>query len=77
MALKDYRDGTAYRKLDRECPCGRRLDTWDVRCSKAVGLLQDSQHICVVCLAEYYEVSVDYFVAYLKREFGMEPCLGS
>lgn len=61
--------------LDISCPvCGQRLNSWDVRCSKAVGYLK--YQVCEKCLCKEYDMEVSTFRFYMEDYFGMRPCMG-
>lgn len=63
------------RWLDITCPaCGRRLNSWDVRCSKALGYLK--YQICESCLCAEYDRDVESFRSTMETFFGMRPCRG-
>lgn len=73
----DFRvNDSKFRILDRNCSCGTQLNSWDIRCSRAVGRLKESYHLCVPCLAAEYDMRIDYFEAQLLEYFGMLPCRG-
>jgi predicted amidophosphoribosyltransferase len=60
--------------LDENChACGKQLNSWDARCSKALGY--QHKH-CEACIAKEYDVTTDELRATLEHHFGMVPCLG-
>ena len=61
--------------LDLNCPgCGEQLNSWDVRCSKALGYKK--YQVCETCITKEYDVDVDELRATMERVFGMQPCQG-
>ncbi len=63
------------RKLGIPCPlCGRELNSWDDRASRALGYL--SYQVCEDCLCKEYGKSQDEFRDILEDFFGMRPCAG-
>ena len=65
-----------FRLLDRYCPCETQLSTWSVRCCNAVGRKLEECHICLDCLAEEYDMTLEEFEEYLSNYFGLLPCRG-
>ena len=61
--------------LDAKCPrCGDAMNSWDVRCSKALGY--KTFQVCEKCLCKEYDVTVEEFRGLLEGHFGMRPCAG-
>ncbi len=61
--------------LGISCPiCSHKLNSWDVRCSKAVGYLK--YQICEKCLCREYDMEVPNFRSRMEDYFGMRPCRG-
>ena len=56
------------------CHCGSRLNSWDVKCSKALGYLK--YQVCEKCLCKEYDVTVEELRAEMEDYFGMRPCKG-
>ena len=60
--------------LDKYChACGEQLNSWDKRCSEALGY---HFHVCEKCIAAEYDQTADELRYMLKSHFGMLPCLG-
>jgi len=60
--------------LDEYCHvCGKQLNSWDSRCSKA---LKYKHLTCEKCIAEEYDMEVEAFRKRLENFFGMRPCVG-
>lgn len=60
--------------LDKQCNvCGRQLNSWDERCSKA---LKYHNLICESCIAKEYDMDVNVLRGRLENWFGMRPCMG-
>ena len=60
--------------LDEECNvCGRRLNSWDKRVSKALAYKEPN---CEKCIAEEYDMDVDALRARMERYFDIRPCMG-
>ena len=59
---------------DLFCPvCGGRVNSWDKRCSRALGY----KHIvCESCIAQEYEIDVEELRDTMKNHFGLIPCPG-
>lgn len=57
----------------QSCKCGQELNSWDLRCNKALGY---KHPICEKCIAEEYQISVDEVREHLEGFFGMLPCIG-
>lgn len=67
--------GKIGRWLDISCPrCGARLNTWDVRVSKALGYLK--YQVCEGCICKEYGQDVREFRDYMSAYLGMRPCIG-
>lgn len=61
--------------LEITCPqCDARLNTWDVRCSKALGY--QKYQVCEKCLCKEYGRTVEEFRGTMENYFGMRPCRG-
>lgn len=54
--------------------CGRELNSWDVRCAKAVGYLK--YQVCERCLCKEYDMEIDVFRDRMEAYFGIRPCRG-
>lgn len=62
------------RLLDENCHvCGKQLNTWDVRCSKALAYQHNT---CESCIANEYDKTPDELRDSLEDYFGMRPCQG-
>lgn len=62
------------RWLDEYChACGERLNSWDARCSKALGY---RRRTCEKCIAKEYDRTVEELRETLEDFFGMRPCQG-
>jgi predicted amidophosphoribosyltransferase len=60
--------------LDETCNvCGAQLNSWDVRCSKALAY---KNHVCEKCIAKEYDMEVDALREKLEHVFGLRPCMG-
>lgn len=53
--------------------CGSRLNSWDLRCSKALAYRHP---LCERCIAKEYDRSQEEFRSYMRDWFGMRPCMG-
>lgn len=53
--------------------CGSRLNSWDVRISKA---LQYKYLVCEKCIAKEYDMNTDDLRAFFEKMFDMRPCVG-
>lgn len=59
---------------DRSCPvCGGEVNSWDKRCSRALGY---KQIVCESCIAQEYEIDVGELRDTMKNHFGLIPCPG-
>jgi predicted amidophosphoribosyltransferase len=60
--------------LEEYChKCGKQINSWDERCSKALGY----QHsVCESCIAKEYDVEINDLRATMEDTFGMRPCMG-
>ena len=62
------------RWLDAYCHvCGRRLNSWDARCAKALGYQRTT---CEACIAKEYGRTTEELRETLEDFFGMRPCQG-
>lgn len=62
------------RWLDESCHvCGRQLNSWDARCTKALGYRHKT---CEMCIAKEYGRTKEEFRETLEDFFGMRPCQG-
>ena len=62
------------RWFEEQCPsCGKRVNSWDKRLSKASGY---KQIICENCIAEEYDITVEELRDIANHHFGLTPCLG-
>jgi predicted amidophosphoribosyltransferase len=60
--------------LDEYChACGKQLNSWDVRCSKALGY---EHRTCEQCIAAEYDKEPEELRGELEIVFGMRPCMG-
>ncbi len=58
-----------------DCPmCKLPLNTWDERCSKALGYKEYAA--CETCLCKEYGKTEDEFRRIMESHFGMRPCMG-
>lgn len=56
------------------CPvCGGEVNSWDKRCSRALGY---KQIVCECCTAKEYEIDVEELRDTMKEHFGLIPCPG-
>ena len=63
------------RKLGVPCPlCGRELNSWDDRASRALGYL--AYQVCEMCLCKEYDKTPAELRDILEDFFGMRPCKG-
>ena len=59
---------------DISCPvCGGKVNSWDKRCSRALGY---QQIVCECCIAKEYEIDVEELRDTMKEHFGLIPCPG-
>lgn len=59
---------------DVEWPsCGREVNSWDKRCSRALGY---HQIVCESCIAKEYQIEVEELRDTMKNHFGLIPCPG-
>ncbi len=59
---------------DIACPvCGQQVNSWDKRCSYALGY---QQIVCESCIAWEYEMEIEELRDTMKTHFGMFPCPG-
>jgi NMD protein affecting ribosome stability and mRNA decay len=60
--------------LDINChSCGRQLNSWDERLSKALAY---KKTVCESCIAKEYDISSDELRDKMEDYFGMRPCQG-
>lgn len=60
--------------IDESCHvCGKQLNSWDARCSKALAYRHKT---CEACIAKEYDKTPDELRSILEHHFGMTPCLG-
>ena len=60
--------------IDQNCNvCGRQLNSWDAKISKA---LMYKNAVCEKCVANEYDMDVDSLRSYFEDVFGMRPCAG-
>lgn len=60
--------------LDEECNvCGQRLNSWDVRLSKALAYKNKT---CEKCIAKEYDMDVDVLRERMEDFFDIRPCQG-
>lgn len=56
------------------CPvCGGDVNSWDKRCSRALGY---RQIVCEGCISEEYQVTVENLRYVMENHFGLVPCPG-
>lgn len=53
--------------------CGKQLNSWDLRCSKALAYRHPN---CEACIAQEYDKTPDELRAFMEGWFGMRPCMG-
>lgn len=59
---------------DLSCPaCGGEVNSWDKRCSRALGY---QQIVCEDCIAAEYQIEVEELRGTMKEHFGLIPCPG-
>lgn len=59
---------------DIACPvCGGDVNSWDKRCSRALGY---RQIVCEGCISEEYQVTVENLRYVMENHFGLIPCPG-
>lgn len=59
--------------IDEYChKCGKQLNSWDARCSKA---LVYKYATCEKCIAEEYGMDVDALRRKMEHYFGIVPCM--
>ena len=59
---------------DLSCPvCGGEVNSWDKRCSRALGY---QQIVCEGCSAQEYQIEVKELRDTMKEHFGLIPCPG-
>lgn len=59
---------------DLSCPvCGGEVNSWDKRCSRALGY---KQIVCEDCIAHEYEIDAEELRDTMKNHFGLIPCPG-
>lgn len=59
---------------DLACPaCGGAVNSWDKRCSRALGY---RQIVCEACIAKEYEITAEELRDTMKNYFGLIPCPG-
>lgn len=63
------------RWLGVKCPrCGRELNSWDEKVSRALGYLKYS--VCEDCICKEYGSGKDELRLTMSRYFGVRPCFG-
>lgn len=59
---------------DLACPvCGGEVNSWDKRCSRALGY---RRIVCESCIADEYEIDTEELRNTMKEHFGLMPCPG-
>ncbi len=53
--------------------CGGEVNSWDKRCSRALGY---QQIVCEGCIASEYQIVVEELRDTMKEHFGLIPCPG-
>ncbi|NYB73873.1 hypothetical protein HZF24_06935 [Sedimentibacter hydroxybenzoicus DSM 7310] len=60
--------------IDKNCNvCGKQLNTWDAKCSKALAY---KNLVCEKCIAKEYGITTDELRDKLENFFGVRPCMG-
>lgn len=54
--------------------CGAELNTWDARCSKALGYRNIL--VCEACICKEYDVDKNRLRSVMEERFGLVPCQG-
>ena len=68
----DRRKLTWYEELS--CPlCGGEVNSWDKRCSRALGY---KQIVCEGCIATEYETTIEELRDTMIQHWGLLPCPG-
>ena len=75
MSNTNYSDPTKLSWYpDISCPvCNGKVNSWDKRCSRALGY---QQIVCECCIAKEYEIDVEELRDTMKEHFGLIPCPG-
>ena len=75
MSNTNYSDPTKLSWYpDISCPvCNGKVNSWDKRCSRALGY---KQIVCEDCIAHEYEIDVEELRDTMKNHFGLIPCPG-
>lgn len=59
---------------DAQCPvCSGEVNSWDKRCSRALGY---RQIVCEKCISCEYDVTVPQLRRTMQEHFGLLPCPG-
>lgn len=53
--------------------CGKELNSWEKRCSKALAY---QNAVCEKCISDEYGKTIDELRATMEHFFGMRPCQG-
>ena len=53
--------------------CGGRVNSWDKRCSRALGY---KAIVCEACISKEYGIDVEELRGTMKNHFGLIPCPG-
>lgn len=53
--------------------CSGEINSWDKRCSRALGY---KKIVCESCIVKEYEVTVPVLRSTLEEHFGLIPCPG-
>lgn len=62
------------KRVDQYCNCcGNQLNSWDLRCSKALAY---KIPVCEKCIAEEYDETIESFRSRMEWFFGIRPCIG-
>lgn len=74
LEIREYYDIAAIGYPDIACPvCGGDVNSWDKRCSRALGY---RQIVCEGCISEEYQVTVENLRYVMENHFGLVPCPG-
>lgn len=60
--------------FDENCACGKQINSWDKRLSKALGYKKTV--VCETCIAKEYDITIDELREISEHHFGLIPCMG-